>query len=368
MGTHAPPQGLESGDYQKLFCRKMESAELQTPLLHGLPDEIALLCLARVPRQYHNALRCVSRGWKALLCSEEWHSYRKRNNLDESWIYVICRGTGFKCYVLVPDPTTRCLKVIQVMEPPCSGREGVSIESLDRRLFLMGGCSWLKDATDEVYCYDAASNHWSKAAPMPTARCFFVTAALNDKIYVTGGLGLTDKSPNSWDIYDKATDSWFSHKNPMLTPDIVKFVALDDELVTIHKASWNRMYFAGIYDPVDQSWRGKENEIALCWSGPTVVVDGTLYMLDQSLGTKLMMWINETKEWVMVGRLSDKLTRPPCELVAIGRKIYVIGKGLSTVTIDMDMAARVDGFLVSSSTGPLMEHDFSPEKCSVITI
>ncbi|KAE8776537.1 F-box/kelch-repeat protein SKIP4 [Hordeum vulgare] len=193
---------------------------------------------------------------------------------------------------------TRSSKVIQVMEPPCSGQEGVSIEALDMVLFLMGGCSWLKDANDEVYFYDVGLNHWSKPAPMPTARCYFVSASLNEKIYVTGEFGLIDKSPNSWDIYNKATDSWCSHKNPMLTPDIVKF-----------------------------TWWGKENEIALCWSGPTVVVDGTLYMLDQSLGTNLMMWINETKEWVMVCRLSDKLTRPPCELVAICRKIYVVGQG-----------------------------------------
>jgi hypothetical protein len=43
--------------------------------------------------------------------------------------------------------------------------------------------------------------------------------ALNDKLYVTGGLGLIDKMPNSWDIYDKGTNSWFAHKNPVLTPD-----------------------------------------------------------------------------------------------------------------------------------------------------
>uniref|UniRef100_A0A453MUZ5 Uncharacterized protein n=2 Tax=Aegilops tauschii TaxID=37682 RepID=A0A453MUZ5_AEGTS len=138
-------------------------------------------------------------------------------------------------------------------------------------------------------------------------------------------------------------------------------------MVIIHKACWNRMYFPGIYHLVDQSWRGKENEIALCRSGPTVVVDRMLCMLDQSLGTKLMIWLNETKELVMVGRLSDK-PRPPCELEAGSRKIYVIGRGLSTVTIDMDTVASVDGFLVSSSTGPLMEHDFLLKKCRVITI
>ncbi|XP_073357729.1 F-box/kelch-repeat protein SKIP4-like [Aegilops tauschii subsp. strangulata] len=150
------------------------------------------------------------------------------------------------------------------MEPPCSAQEGVSMETMGRR-------------------------------------CYFVYAVLNYMIYVNGGLGLTDKSPNSWTSTTK---------------------------------------------PQTPSSRTRTR----C-----------------SLLT-LLMWLNETKEWVMVGRLSDKLTRPPCELVAIGRKIYVIGKGLSTVTIDMDTAARVDVFLVTSLTGPRMEHDFSPEKCSVITI
>ncbi|KAL6629300.1 hypothetical protein ACP70R_029065 [Stipagrostis hirtigluma subsp. patula] len=346
----------------------METAALHTPLIHGLPDEIALICLARVPRRYHNVLRCVSRKWRALLCSEEWHTCRKRSSLDEPWIYVICRESGIKCYVLAPDLSSRSLKLMHIIEPPCSRRQGISIEALDRKLFLLGGCSWQNDPSDEVYCYDPSSNRWNIAAPMPTARCYFVSASLNDRLYVTGGLGLTDKSPNSWDIYDPVSNSWSAHKNPMLTPDIVKFVALDEELVTIHKAAWNRMYFAGIYDPLDRTWRGTENEIALCCSNPTVVVDGALYMLEQTIGTKLMKWQQDTKEWVTLGRLSDKVTRPPCELVAIGRKIYVIGRGLSIVTIDIDIAARVDGFLVTSSSGPLVEQDLSPEKCRVIPI
>ncbi|WVZ82834.1 hypothetical protein U9M48_030048 [Paspalum notatum var. saurae] len=345
----------------------MESAPRHTPLIHGLPDEIALICLVRVPRRFHNVLRCVSKRWRALLSSEEWHSCRKRNNVDESWVYVICRESGIKCYVLAPDPSSRSLRVMHIIEPPCPRRQGATIEALDKRLFLLGGCSGLTDM-DEVYCYDASSNCWNTAAPMPTARCFFVSQSLNEKLYITGGLGLTDKSPNSWDIYDSATNSWCAHKNPMLTPDIVKFIALDGELVTIHKAAWNRMYFAGIYDPLDCTWRGTENEIALCFSSPTVVVDGTLYMLEQTMGTKLMMWQKSTKEWVTLGRLSDKVTRPPCELVAIGRKIYVIGRGLSIVTIDVDTAARVDGFLVTTSVGPLVEEDVSPERCRVIAI
>jgi hypothetical protein len=76
----------------------------------------------------------------------------------------------------------------------------------------------------------------------------------------------------------------------------------------------------------------------------------------QALGTKQMMWLNETKEWA-------KLTRPRGRLLAIERNIYVIGRGPIMVDIDVesvDTAARVDGFLV--------EHDFPPERCRVITI
>jgi hypothetical protein len=147
----------------------MEST-LHTPLIPGLPDEIALICLARVPRRYHNVLRCVSQKWRAKLCSAEWLSCRKRNNLDESWIYLICRETGTKCYVLAPDPSNCSMKIMHITEPPCAGRQGVSVEVLGKSLFLLGGCIWLNDPTDEVYCYDASSNRWSIAVSMPTAR------------------------------------------------------------------------------------------------------------------------------------------------------------------------------------------------------
>lgn len=151
----------------------MESTSHHTPLIPGLPDEIALICLARVPRLYHKDLRCVSKRWNTVVCSEEWLSCRKRNSLDESWIYLVCRETGIKCYVLAPDSSGRSLKIMHVTEPSCASRQGVSIEVLGKRLFLLGGCSWLNDATDEVYCYDASSNRWSITVPMPTARYFY---------------------------------------------------------------------------------------------------------------------------------------------------------------------------------------------------
>ncbi|RRT42002.1 hypothetical protein BHE74_00040080 [Ensete ventricosum] len=339
-------------------------------LINGLPDEISILCLARVPRRYHHILRCVSRKWRALLCSEEWHYHRQKNNMEETWIYVMCRANlkGNLCYVLDPDPANRSWKLIQPIPSPCSKKDGMSVEALGKKLYLLGGCSWQEDATDEVYCYDASANKWDVASSMPTARCFFVSASLDDKLYISSGLGLRSTAPNSWDIYHSDSDSWISHKNPLHNHDIIKLIALEGKLCTIHK-SWDGFFaYAGIYDPASATWQGIDNEIALSTYGPTVVVEGVLYMLQETSGMRLMKWQEERKKWVAIGRLSSHLTRPPCHLVAIGRSIYVIGQRLSTVVIDVDEAAKVEGLMVSSSFSPRFDCDHTIISCNTITI
>jgi N-acetylneuraminic acid mutarotase len=79
-----------------------------------------------------------------------------------------------------------------------------------------------------------------------------VSASLDNKLFVTSGLGLTDLSPNSWDVYDPSSNTWHSHRNPMLTADIVKFIAFDGKLYTIHKTAWNSVRFAGVYHPFNK--------------------------------------------------------------------------------------------------------------------
>lgn len=62
-----------------------------------------------------------------------------------------------------------------------------------------------------------------------------------------------------------------------------------------------------------------------------------------------MLWQKDHREWITVRRLSTLLTRPPCRLVAVGKKMFVIGKGLSTVMFDVQDIYHVDRVLLSSS-------------------
>lgn len=331
-----------------------------TPLICGLPDDIALFCLARVPRKYHMLLRCVSKRWRDLVCSEEWCSYRRKHKLDETWIYALCRDKFEQvcCYVLDPNSSRRCWKPIQELPPRSLKRKGIGFEVLGKKLYLLGGCGWSEDATNEVYCYDTSRNTWSDVAPLSTARCYFACEVLDEKIYAIGGLGSNSSNPNSWDTYDPCTDNWKSHSDPNIVPEIEDSIVMDGKIyIRCGTSAVTSHVYAVVYEPSSGTWQHADADMVSGWRGPAVVVDGTLYVLDQSSGTRLIMWQKETREWLPVGRLSTLRTRPPCQMVAIGTTIFVVGKGLSTVVIDVGNAGNMGGVMMSSTISKITSDD-----------
>ncbi|KAL2511398.1 F-box/kelch-repeat protein SKIP4 [Abeliophyllum distichum] len=332
----------------------------QAALIPGLPDHIAFFCLARVPRKYHPFLNCVSKRWRELVCSDEWHSYRRNNYLAETWIYALCidKSDQLCCYVLDSNQLQRGWKRIQDLPSRCLKRKGVGFEVLGKKLYLCGGCGWIEEATDEVYCYDASMNTWNTASPLSIARCYFTYEALDGKIYAIGGLGSKSSNPQSCDTYDPLTDSWSSFIDPNIPPDIEDSVVLDGKIyIRCGFSAVSSHVYAVVYNPSNGTWQRVDADMACGWRGPAVVINGVLYVLDQTSGIRLMMWQEDIREWVAVTRLSPLFMRPPCRLVAIGKKVFVIGKGLGTVAFDVENAANMDGVLVSSSVPRLISDD-----------
>lgn len=201
----------------------------------------------------------------------------------------------------------------------------------------------------------------------PSFRFYFLSAALDDKIYVTGGLGLSLDASNSWDVYDYHTNNWNSYQDTSLIPDIVKSFIFEGKVYTIHN-TWIDRQYVRVYDPSSRKWEDANQQMSSYAFGPTIVIRDTLYMLDETFGTRLMMWQNETKEWVPLGRLAQMLTKPPCQLVAVGSRIFIIGQELSTVVVDTEKAAQVEGVLVGSSFVPKLYDDLFVISCKTIAI
>lgn len=156
-------------------------------------------------------------------------------------------------------------------------------------------------------------------------------------------------------------------------PDIEDSLVLDDKIyIRCGTSSLTCHVYAVVYDPWSGTWQHGDADMVSGWRGPGVIADGTLYVLEQSLGTRVMMWKKESREWVAIGRLSPLLTRPPCRLVAIGRKIFVVGKGLSTVVVDIGNVGNMRGVLLTSSIPKLASDDDDDDvnviSCKILAI
>ncbi|KAI3908230.1 hypothetical protein MKW98_029531 [Papaver atlanticum] len=276
---------------------------------------------------------------------QQTHTPLLTQSLAESWIYVLCRDKDDRLersclYVLDPISLKRCWKLVPILPDQCLKRKGMAFEVLGNKVCLLGGCGWFEDATDEVYCDDASRNTWDTAAPLSTARleflfhlinsiflCVFACEALNEKLYAIGGVGSNLSDPHSWDMYDPATNNSFVLDGKICIrcgvsstmPSNVYVVHANKDLVS------------------------------------AIVVEGNMYVLDQSSGTRLMMWVKRVEMWIAVGRLSPLLTRPPCRL------------GPSTVSFDVSRAGNVEGLMVSSSI-PRLAGDDDVICCIVLSI
>ena len=84
------------------------------------------------------------------------------------------------------------------------------------RLHLIGG--YAEQRVDRPYhhVYDPASDSWTAAAPLPTARSGHGAVPYRDKIFVLGGEG-TNRVFGQNEAYDPQQDAW-EHYAPMPTP------------------------------------------------------------------------------------------------------------------------------------------------------
>ncbi|KAL4191554.1 hypothetical protein AMTRI_Chr07g81160 [Amborella trichopoda] len=323
-------------------------------LIPGLPDDIALLCLVRVPRKYHPLLKSVSRRWRALVHSEAFYACRQNLRLAEAWVYSLCRDASDQVHGYVREPTKRRWRPLKGVPPQCSKRYGMAFGVLGHRLYLLGGCRWLEDASTQVHYYDAITDEWGEAAPLVKPRCHFVCESLEHKLYAIGGMGLSSETLHSFEVYDPIKNEWTLSEDPDILADPGESLSFEGniyirhvspDVVPSHYAAMCRPSAGGKWQPVDGG-------MVMGLRGPAVVVGSRVYMVDQgSGGVRLMVWDEKERDWVGVGRLSGLVVRGPCKLAGLGgRGVVVVGRGMGGAVVDLKASgSRGVGVLVGSS-------------------
>lgn len=181
-------------------------------LIEGLPDDVALRCLAFVPFYLHAKLELVSRSWKAVIRSGEICRVRREVGSLEDLLFVCCYDVcnTWQFY----DP----LRDLWITLPrlPSTRKQAFGVVSTSQKLFVLGGLFFnatgpsMDDdfSCNEVWSFDPVTRNWSMRAPMLESRAMFACGVLDGKIIVAGGFNRKYETISKVEMYDPVKDLW----------------------------------------------------------------------------------------------------------------------------------------------------------------
>eukprot|EP00262_Sarcandra_glabra_P019095 TRINITY_DN7087_c0_g5_i1.p1 TRINITY_DN7087_c0_g5~~TRINITY_DN7087_c0_g5_i1.p1 ORF type:complete len:426 (+),score=31.87 TRINITY_DN7087_c0_g5_i1:497-1774(+) len=317
----------------------------QSPLLPGLPDDLAIACLIRVPRIEHRKLRLVCKRWSRLLTGNFFYSLRKSLGIAEEWIYVVKRDKDGRISWHAFDPVYQLWQPLPPVPGEYSKALGFGCAVLSGcHLYLFGGKDPLKGSMRRVIFYSARTNKWHRAPDMLRRRHFFGACVMNNCLYVAGGEseGGAHRSLRSAEVYDPNKNRW-SFISDMST-SMVPFIGV------VYDGRWflkglgsHRQVLSEVYRPEDDSWRSAYNGMVTGWRNPSVSLNGRLYALDCKDGCKLRVYDGDTDSWSKhidsKLHLGNSRALEAAALVALNGKLCIIRNNMSISLVDVTRSA-----------------------------
>ena len=248
-----------------------------------LPEHVVLSCLARLPREDHDAVADASVGFRAIMRSERFLKARRAEEITEEALVVV--GDCFMALVsgrvwrrLVPMSAE--MRILGGLHFGGVARAGTAV--IGSELFLAGGMKQ-NSTYAGVSVYDAVDDEWftiplSSAYPQGARRELFAVGCAG-RLYV-GGLCRDD---HEWRIllqsFDPDAQRWVDMP-PMPPPLPVAESGLGHQLVAVAVGSeiyvLDRMEpdFFRVFDAATQTWSVVDipEEVAIVdlrdWTGP----------------------------------------------------------------------------------------------------
>ncbi|XP_010451022.1 PREDICTED: F-box/kelch-repeat protein SKIP6 [Camelina sativa] len=218
-----------SSNYPEPEVKRRKKMKEASPSWSGLPDEVAVSCLARVSRLDQAALSLVSKRHRTLVASPELCRTRSLIGCTEASFYV--------CLRILPDPTPRWFvltgnrRLKPIPSHPCLAPESSSFVVVDWGIYVIGGII-NGDPTPEVLFLDCFSKTWRRVPSMKMARVSPSVSLVDGKVYVFGGCRgeEADDSSNWAEVFDPKTQTWSSYiTTPKLAHNLNQIVVIEEE-------------------------------------------------------------------------------------------------------------------------------------------
>ncbi|XP_024360461.1 F-box/kelch-repeat protein At1g55270 isoform X1 [Physcomitrium patens] len=303
-------------------------------LIPSLPDELALLCLARVPRAQHAVLSAVCRSWRRLLQTGVFYDIRQELSLTEEWLFLWTQDSSRANVWHGYDPqSNRWFTLPPLPNEQCTAGNSASAV-VDGKLFVVGGQLDNGNACSCVSYFDMQHFSWKSAAPLTIARAKCMAGVINNQLYVVGGFTERDQDAGpTAEAYNPVKNEWRLISSMKISMELYDSAVLGNKFYVVNSSSENLVGL--VYDPKQDEWVYMAHGLNTGWQSKTAAMNGRLYAVGDSHsleGKNEISVYNERKDaWETIkGVLEDSapvLAWGP-ELVSLGGKLCIVGTGL----------------------------------------
>ncbi|XAR50613.1 hypothetical protein NMG60_11004980 [Bertholletia excelsa] len=315
-------------------------------LLPGLPNDVAMECLIRVPFEKFSVVASVCKDWKSQIQLPEFQQHRKAAGLARS-VIVLSQARANpernSCVGKLLSPPVYRLTLCEPetgrrseLPPPAEFSDGLPMFChllvVGSELVVMGGCdpvTW--QTSNMVYVYNFIAGEWRRGSDMPgPRRSFFGSASGFDRtVYVAGGHDDEKNALKSVMMYDVAKDEWTHLPDMSKERDECKAVFHRGKLHVIGgypTSSQGRFKKdAEAFDPKTKRWDPAQEDFLDAATCPRTCIDGgdgKLYMCREGSVT-----VQNGATWEVLGGLPDEV-RNVAYVTAWQGQVLVIGSAM----------------------------------------
>ncbi|XVF03206.1 hypothetical protein REPUB_Repub04eG0241500 [Reevesia pubescens] len=200
----------------------MESFRFSTELVPGLPEELGLECLTRLPYTAHRLASRVCHRWRDLLRSQDFYYHRKKLGYTQKLACLVQAFSGgivngpkkpgeSPSYgIVVFDSVSRSWdRLPPVPKYPNGLPLFCQLASCEGKLVVMGGWDPVSyNPVTDVFIYDFMAQQWRQGKDMPSKRSFFAIGACSGRVYIAGGHDENKNASRTAWVYDLRMDEW----------------------------------------------------------------------------------------------------------------------------------------------------------------
>ncbi|KAJ0796713.1 putative kelch-type beta propeller [Helianthus annuus] len=333
--------------------RKLMDNHHQQPLLPGLPDHIAQLCLNLVPP---STLYSVCRPWRRLIYTSSFPPFLSLYTLSFPTTTSSGHNPTLQLSSFDPissnwsiiTPPTPYLRHICLRHPSFIARNlpMQSISVAGNLVLLAGTTGDLLPALPHPLIFNPLSKTWSSGPPFSTPRRWCAAGASRAAVVVASGIGshftqTVARSVDKWvfrepNLFDKKGQDANGVWKKMGSLIDVKFSREAIDAVGCK----GRLYMMNggkegvVYDVNSDEWWQMAEGMVGGWRGPAAAMDEEIiYMVDEQKGV-LRKYDDVVEVWVDV--LEDDMLKGAEHIAAGGGRVCVVrGGGVGILVVDV---------------------------------